>query len=260
MKKFKAFGNRSCRFYLLLSLIMFSAMIELAHGQRFVNRGYKLGVGIGPTFSQPYVLFNAYPGTSITPYGGFTIGPQVHYGFASGNCDNIAVRSGINLIYMRYGVKTENRQFGEIKDMVRAVTVEIPAIISVSSKVDDVLSIREFVGISLNLTDDFRKIDFQEGEVNESYYEYTHTVEVPESVAPKFVGGIGLEWKTKRRGFFNISLMYHAGFKDVIEGHIRYVINDLVYKYDIRYKGSYIGLEFQYFFRKVPILCPEFTR
>jgi hypothetical protein len=228
------------RKYLLLAFLL-SHTAFISAQQNIIT----VGIQYKPVFTVDFL--NTGNETVLQNGVDFSIG--LHSGFAFGMVirrgitDTYSIEGGINYVKRTYSVKVVDGNFSD-ESTFGVIGYEIP----LSGLVYIRLSEKFYMNASLGVAADMFASDVK------TYGDVFNTYSLRKSVINGgVIGNLGWELRTEESGYFYIGASYHNPFSDIYLTRIDYAYNNKNESVDIPLTGTYLTLDFRYFFRADPI-------
>ena len=193
-------------------------------------------------FFDPLVTVEAPPlRGSMELIGGLSFGMVIRHGLAK----SISFETGINQITRRYdfGVANDTSGYDEIGQL-RYVGYEIPLLVMVYIRLGQRTWMNTALGFSLDMYPSDARSDIEEGRA----YVYRNNW-----IQMGVVGNMGVEYRTERSGYFYLGATYHRPFNDMAVADLTwYDMNFLPTVMRTSLDGSYLTMDFRYFFHEAP--------
>lgn len=183
--------------------------------------------------------------TLISPKFSYTAGMIIRWGFHK----RLSLETGINFVQRNYDLTVSTDDFSGLSDF-RVIGYEHPIKLLVFVPLAERLFMNAAAGIQLNFfPSDIYTFGtyFRHSSLRLGFDNFLHA------------GGItnlGLEYRTKKAGYFYLGATYHIGFSDIYRSKTQYV-NDSNNFYSeattINLNGSYLTFDVRYFFHSQPV-------
>jgi hypothetical protein len=179
----------------------------------------------------------------VSPKFSFTAGMIVRWGFHK----RLSLETGINFVQRNYDLTITTDDFKGLSDF-RIIGYEHPIKLLVFVPLAERLYMNAAAGVQLNFfPSDIYTFgpDFRHSSLRLGFDNFLHG------------GGItnlGLEYRTKKAGYFYLGATYHVGFGDIYRSKIQYVKDNFFSEAtSINLNGSYLTFDVRYFFHSQPI-------
>lgn len=178
--------------------------------------------------------------TSNTLFGS-SFGGVLRFGFT----DMISLEAGINYVKRNYKYDLFD-SYSSISDATTfsIISYEIPIQGLVYVRLSERWYLNAAGGVSIDM---FASDVISESE-NKTFIQYTFTNKMQFALIANF----GIEYRTAEKGYFYFGTSFHKPTRDIGLSEVDYTKNDLVARFDFPVKGTYLTLDFRYFFHEDP--------
>ncbi|MFN4123550.1 MAG: hypothetical protein ACK4GL_09645 [Flavobacteriales bacterium] len=225
-------------------VIIIVLCFPLANIVKAQERVTTFGIQFKPFFSAGFFGTGPVSGTEsgvdfkLTPVGGYSGGMMIRRGYSQ----RISFETGINFVRRNFKIDIQDRDFS-IRDQFRIVGYEIPF----STLVFIQLGERMFMNTSLGLCLNMFPSDVQTFNLDYAHYSGRYNI-----FNPSLLANIGFEYRTYQSGYFYIGASLNRPFSAIYLSAIDYVRNqsDAIFRTQLR--GTYLTIDFRYFFHEDP--------
>jgi hypothetical protein len=212
------------------------------HGQERINT---VGIQIKPIFSSaffgtdPQQINDSSFAYTVRPATGFAAGMVIRRGYTK----NLSLEFGINYVRRNYAVGTDHAS-KQTNTSFRIIGYEIP----VSQLVFIRLSKQIFMNASAGLCLNMFPSDVQKpGEV---VYIYGGRQKIFNA---SLIANLGVEYRTAKSGYFYLGASLNRPFSPIYSMSVQYIVNNNILNQVItNLIGSYLTIDFRYFFHEDP--------
>jgi hypothetical protein len=169
---------------------------------------------------------------------GFSAGMLIRKGIS----DLIALEAGINYVKRTYRFKVSEGNYSESSGF-RIIGYEVPLSLLVYIRIGEKL----FMNASMGASADMYASNVQ---ASSEYYKIV-TVR-REIFQPAIIANLGWEWRTVKAGYFYIGSSFHRPFTYELVSHTMYNRNSIEEDIYTPLSGSYLTVDFRYFFHEEP--------
>ncbi|MFN3342610.1 MAG: hypothetical protein ACK40M_07925 [Flavobacteriales bacterium] len=232
---------------LILILLIFSPFGILNAQERMLT----LGIQYKPIFASRF--FGAGEITtkddaleaSITPTWGHSYGMIIRRGFTK----MISYEGGISYVKRRYAINCTDVDSGfSSPSDFSLVSYEIPNQMLIYIQLGERLYMNTAFGISLIAF----ASDVQSFATDRRFYHFSQLT--TNFLSAALIANVGFEYRTKKSGFFYFGASFHNPVKDITRSYIEYSKDNFsTYRADFGLRGTYLTLDFRYFFHEAPI-------
>jgi hypothetical protein len=212
------------------------------HGQEKINT---VGIQIKPIFSSaffgtgPQQIIDSSFTYNLKPATGFAAGMVIRRGYTK----NLSLEFGINYVRRNYSVGTDHAS-KQTNTNFRVIGYEIP----VSQLVFIRLGKQVFMNVSAGLCLNMFPSDVQKpGEV---VYIYGGRQKIFNA---SLIANLGVEYRTSKSGYYYLGASLNRPFSPIYAMSVQYIVNNAILNQVItNLKGSYLTVDFRYFFHEDP--------
>ena len=181
---------------------------------------------------------------TIAPKVGYTFGMVLRRGFTK----LLSLETGINYVKRNFQMTCVDDSLGttDISDF-GLVSYEIPVQGLVYVRLGKQIYMNNAFGISLN----WYASDVASKGANNRITQYSFITRG--WVKPALIANVGFEFRTKKSGFFYLGGSLHRPFGNITETIVDYDQDAWKYKVYLNLTGSYLTVDFRYFFHEQPI-------
>ena len=176
---------------------------------------------------------------SISNSSGYSAGMVIRHGIT----ERLSFESGISYTKRNYKLSIDDDAFS-VNDNFSIISYEIPIMGMVFIQLSEYIWMTTAIGGSIDLFPS--DIFTSEREV------YNHYSLRRGTIVPAFASNLGYEYRTEKSGYFYIGATYHRPFNGIYNSRIQYLgvspVNDEI----LPLTGSYLTIDFRYFFHQDP--------
>jgi hypothetical protein len=174
----------------------------------------------------------------MTLHSGFSTGMLIRHGFSN----LVAIEGGINYVKRNYDFNL-SYSGNYVSSGFTIVGYEIPVSLLAYIQLGEQL----FMNASMGLCADMYASNV------ESSGDFYHVLSVRKNVfQPAVIANLGWEWRTVKSGYFYIGASFHAPFSYEYVTRIRYEEGQVTEEFYNTLSGSYLTIDFRYFFHEEP--------
>ena len=169
---------------------------------------------------------------------GYSAGMVVRKGISK----TISFETGINYVKRVYNLSITDSSFtGESK--FRIIGYEIPLLALIYIRIGEKIYMDNALGFSIDLfpSDIFTSASY-----------FRHSSRRTSFIIPALLANLGWEYRTDKSGFFYIGASYHRPFTKIMSTKIRYDRDNRIAEIETKLAGSYLTIDFRYFFPEAP--------
>ena len=188
----------------------------------------------------PIQLSNEFATLDLTSKLGYSFGMVVRHGFTK----MISIESGINYNRRNYNIfGTSSYEYASDKADFGFISYELPVQVLIYIRVGEFVYMNASIGLGINF---YASDVASKGENN--YID--HYSERARWINASFLSNLGLELRTKEKGYFYVGASLNTPFNEITATQLRYYYeNNLSTKFDpIFLNGNYVTLDLRYFF------------
>ena len=188
----------------------------------------------------PIQLSNEFATLDLTSKLGYSFGMVVRHGFTK----MISIESGINYTRRNYNIfGTSIYEYASDKADFGFISYELPVQGLIYIRVGEFVYMNASIGLGINF---YASDVASKGENN--YID--HYSERARWINASFLSNLGLELRTKEKGYFYVGASLNTPFNEITATQLRYYYeNNLSTKFDpIFLNGNYVTLDLRYFF------------
>ena len=154
----------------------------------------------------------------------------------------ISFETGINYVKRVYNLSITDSSFaGESK--FRIIGYEIPLLALIYIRIGEKIYMDNALGFSIDL--------FPSDIITSASY-FRHFSRRTSFIIPALLANLGWEYRTDKSGFFYIGASYHRPFSKIMSTKIRYDRDNKNAEIETKLAGSYLTIDFRYFFPEAP--------
>ena len=234
-----------CLLFILFANLSFSQKRE-SDNEQLLTVGFQLRPVIAGRFfgAGEFESTDRIFTSKIKPSLGYTFGMLIRRGITK----KISIETGINYIRRNYSLtwnddslnRNEKSRFG-------MVSYEIPIQCLVYVRLGERLYMNNSLGLSINfLASDVATFS--------EVYPITQRAYLNRVVAnPSVLANVGFEYRSKKVGFFYLGASLHRPFTRIATSVVKYDLGSKKYENQIALTGSFLTIDFRYFFHSQPI-------
>lgn len=232
-----------------LIIVFFIPLLSRAQrdpNERLLTVGFQLRPVVASRFLDAGEQFASHGDfeTTIKPKLGYTFGMLLRRGFTK----TISIETGINYIRRNYKVTNVLDSVGA-KDIMDfgLVSYEIPIQGLLYVRLGERFYMNNAFGISLNwFASDVGTV----GE-NNRISQLTFIRKVPFN--PALLANVGFEYRTEKSGFFYLGASLHRPLNRIATTRVKFDLDSMKYYNFIDLSGSFLTIDFRYFFHEQPV-------
>ena len=178
--------------------------------------------------------------TSNTLFGS-SFGGVIRWGFT----EMISLETGINYVKRNYKYELLD-SYSSISDATTfsIISYEIPIQGLVYVRLSELWYLNAAGGVSL----DMYASDATSESENKTFIQYTFT----EKMQLSLIANFGIEYRTEEKGYLYFGASFHKPTRDIGLSQVDYTKNNLMTRFELPVKGTYLTLDFRYFFHEDP--------
>ena len=157
--------------------------------------------------------------------------------------DTWSIESGLNYVARKYDFDVLNDTIPDFTERIRFEGYEIPLSGMVFLRLGDQIYGNVSMGVSLDLYPTGGLVSNNDG--------YEIGILERKWIQTAFISNLGIEWRTKKSGYFYIGSSYHQPFTDMADVFLSYRqdgTNTFDRLFEIPLNGSYLTIDLRYFF------------
>jgi hypothetical protein len=182
--------------------------------------------------------------STIKPKLGYTFGMVIRRGITR----KISLETGINYVRRNYSLTCidDSLNFTDESDF-GLVSYEIPVQCLIYVRLGKQFYMNNSLGASINwIASDVASLGQNQAISQRSF--------VNRVIAnPALLANIGFEYRTKKSGFFYLGSSLHRPFVKIATSQVKYDLQSKKYENIIQLTGSFLTIDFRYFFHSQPI-------
>lgn len=188
--------------------------------------------------------------TLLSPKFGFTAGMIVRWGFHR----RLSLETGINFVQRNYDLTLSTDTFSGTSDF-RIIGYEHPIKLLVFVR----LSERFFMNVAAGIQLDFFPSDIFS---SDTYFKHSSLrLGLDNFLHAGGISNLGVEYRTKKAGYFYLGATYHIPFNDIYRSKVQYISDNVGSDaMTLMLNGSYLTFDVRYFFHSQPLERKDGTK
>jgi len=243
--------QRACR---ILVLLVLGCVLVEPGTMSAQDRVTTFGVQVKPIFSSRFfstneeVVANDFLNLRVRPEGGYAFGMVIRRGIS----ERVSFETGINYVRRVISLAFEDADSLINYSMrYRFITYEIPVQAMFYVQLGDKVWMNASGGISMDM---YASDAFSSGFENRSgvIYDFEQRTYRSNWVQISLLANIGLEYRTKKSGYFYLGASFHRPFNDMAKVLATYRRDNIPVRATAGLSGTYLTLDLRYFFHEKP--------
>jgi hypothetical protein len=174
----------------------------------------------------------------LTPAYGYSGGMMIRKGYSK----RISFETGINFVRRDFKINIQEREFS-LDDKFRIIGYEIPFSTLVFIQLGEYMYMNASLGLCVNM------FPSDVSSNNSDYIQYSGRYNI---FNPSLLSNIGFEYRTRSSGYFYFGVSLNRPFTPIYLTAIDYLRNQNTSIFRTPLRGSYLTLDFRYFFHEDP--------